>query len=84
MQDFGKPSKCEADCPIFRNLPLFKAIGDRLDPLVGTPTHAMRSVIGYVIDQQHPAESSAASHISQPLRFHRRRLVSILAKLIGR
>jgi hypothetical protein len=80
----GAPLRCEATCPVFVHLPTFKAVGERLDPMVGSHERAVHNTIHRILEiEDAGSDNSPDRKKLAQLRYHRRRLARLLGRLLN-
>jgi hypothetical protein len=72
----GLRRPCEADCPLFVNLPALAKRAGRLDPMVGRHEDVLCDAMRRIIDQTDEARC-------RPLRRCHRQAAKVLARLLN-
>jgi hypothetical protein len=83
----GTPLPCEAKCPVFVHLPILKAVGERIDPMIGSHERAVESTIRKILANACETDASASDEPDdnrlRRLRYHQKNLSKILGRLLN-
>ncbi len=79
----GMALPCEAQCPVFIHLPILKAVGEHLDPMVGAHESAIDSAIRNIVENRGDAPPNAKPANLTRLGYHRRNLALLLGRLFN-
>jgi len=77
--DIDHQPACEKNCEVFKDLPTLLNTAKLLDPMVGSFERAMRGRIHQYCDRVPPRDPN----VRRPLLRHCRRIIRVLAKIVG-